>query len=64
MRDCTTHGHVLVDGDSPECLACGQLLTSLGEDPLPGAWPEDLSQLTQALSTSESQAAAKLGASL
>ena len=44
--------------------AYGQLLTSLGEDPLPGAWPEDLSQLTQALSTSESQAAAKLGASL
>lgn len=44
--------------------AYGQLLTSLGEDPLPGTWPEDLSQLTQALSNSQSQAAAKLGASL
>lgn len=44
--------------------AYGQLLTSLGEDPLNGAWPEDLNQLTQALAASESQAAAKIGAGL
>jgi outer membrane protein TolC len=44
--------------------AYGQLLTSLGEDPLPGAWPDDLSQLAQALANGEHQAAAKLGANL
>lgn len=41
--------------------AYGQLLASIGADPLPGAWPEELSQLAQALAANESQAAAKLG---
>ena len=44
--------------------AYGQLLASLGEDPINGAWPEDLNQLAQALAASESQAAAKIGVGL
>lgn len=28
MRDCQAQGHVLVEHDGPECLCCGELVTT------------------------------------